>query len=128
MDLSSPMKHSYRITRFSKVGMVASYCTAAMYAVTSTDRHRCLVQARMSVLENAAMRQIRRTEGLERAGTGHPVGRAEACKVKICVPHRRKSGLSPLCRFSATQLTSAIVVEAKRFNDHLGFAQSLWKV
>jgi len=29
------------------------------------------------------------------SGTDHPVGRAEACKVKICVPHRRKSGLSP---------------------------------
>ena len=29
------------------------------------------------------------------AGTGHPVGRAQACKVKICMPHRRKSGLSP---------------------------------
>lgn len=29
------------------------------------------------------------------AGTGHPVGRAETCKIKICVPHRRKSGLSP---------------------------------
>ena len=31
-----------------------------------------------------------------RAGTSNPVGGAEACKVKICVPHRRKSGLSPL--------------------------------
>ncbi|WP_417274539.1 DUF6500 family protein [Celeribacter halophilus] len=30
-----------------------------------------------------------------RAGTGHPVCRAEACKVKIFVSHRRKSASSP---------------------------------
>ena len=29
------------------------------------------------------------------AGTGHPVGHTEACKVKIFVSHRRKSALSP---------------------------------
>lgn len=35
--------------------------------------------------------------GLLRAGIGHPVGCAEACEFKICVPHRRKSGSLELC-------------------------------
>jgi hypothetical protein len=61
------------------------------------------------------------------SGTGHPVGRAEACKVKICVPHRRKSGLSPLYRISAMQLMPAITVETNTFNNHLGFERGLWK-
>ena len=38
------------------------------------------------------------TNVLEGAWTSHPVGRAEACKVKICVLHRRKSALSPCFR------------------------------
>jgi len=36
--------------------------------------------------------------GLLRAGIAHPVSRAEACEVKICMPHRRKSGLARFAR------------------------------
>ena len=61
------------------------------------------------------------------AGTGHPVGRAEACKVKICVPHRRKSGLSPLYQFSAMQLKSAITVPPKTCINPSGFERGLWQ-
>ncbi|MFG0295328.1 MAG: hypothetical protein ACF8PG_05415, partial [Maioricimonas sp. JB045] len=62
-----------------------------------------------------------------RAGTGHPVGRAEDRKIKICVPQRRKSSLSPLYRISAMQLKSAIMVKTKTFNNHLGFERGLWQ-
>ncbi len=40
--------------------------------------------------------------GLLRAGNGHPVGRAEACEVKICVPHHRKAASSPMLSNNTT--------------------------
>lgn len=59
-----------------------------------------------------------RHECLEWAGTGHPFRRAEAGKVKICVPHRRKSGLSPesqmLRRVRMVALSCCRVFQAKR--------------
>ena len=55
------------------------------------------------------------------AGTGHPVGRGEACKVKNCVPHRRKSGLSPHYQISAMQLMSATVWLSKTSNNNRWF-------
>jgi hypothetical protein len=37
------------------------------------------------------------------------------------------SALSPLFRISASRLMSAIIVQAKTFNNYLSFEQGLWK-
>jgi hypothetical protein len=43
------------------------------------------------------------------------------------VQTQRKSAESPMCRIFAMQLKSAITVEAKTFNNHLGFERGLWQ-
>ena len=55
------------------------------------------------------------------AGSGHPVGRVKAYEVKICVPHRRKSGLSPSCPMLRIARMTVIMKVAQNLEQLHGF-------